>query len=288
MSDNEFRSLDALLAGRCRPYFVRSAFSELRGGGKVYARAAPMGMEPRWWLGVSLPTAAAIEVLGAFRRKAAVKSPLRVTTELHGAGVPLIEDAVLADLLSGLLEGPDPGRFLTMVTVARDGGMATLPPLRKSAAGATRAPPEGAPMLAVGRKFQALPVATASGSLAGASAAALVSSGTSSIAAQVSPNAQILIANDAIVHGPILDGDGGDETEDVPTSHLPMTTDPRAAYWPDALDSSIAFYAPGFETVSPAPSDDPATSAFSFVYAKSGPVVGGAPALQTGLTATVR
>jgi hypothetical protein len=285
ISNEEMRALSAILSGRCRPYYVRSATSELRGSGSVYARAAPLGIAPRWGLNVSLPSARAIEVLHAFNRQAADPSPLRVTTELHGVGAPVAQDVLLAEMLGGLLEGMDPDRYLTIVAVGRDGRLATVPPLRASAAGAKRGPPGAGQMLAVGSGLQALPGAMTSGATLKVSAAALASGGASSVAVQINPNTQVLVAHDAIWHGPVLDGD---ESEDLPTMHYPTATNPAAPFWPDALDASVGFYAPGFEIVVPAPTDNPAQSPFSFVYSRSGPVVGGSGGAQMGLTATVR
>jgi hypothetical protein len=142
----------------------------------------------------------------------------------------------------------------------------------------SREAPTSVPLLAVGKSFVALPFAMTPSHAQHPSAAALIASNATSEGTVVNAHAHVWLGNDLVALDP----------ETVPTEHYPLAQPPTAPYWLDALDSSIAWYAPAFALVTPAARDDPAGAAFSFVFAKTGAALGPGGTLQAGLNATVR
>jgi hypothetical protein len=270
--------LETKLGARCTPFFVRSGSSTLRDDTTVHVSSSVLGTEAQWWLGGSLPPREALDVLYAFDR---TPSALRVVTEL--AGGPPIEGVSLDVLLGGILDRFDRDQYLSMIVVNADGTGTPVPPLhrRVPGSGGMRGSPAAMPLVKQGARLVSLPFAMTANQALRPSAAALIASGATSGGAAINGHAHIWIGNDAVVAQPEADMDPS------PTEHYPLVSDAKAEYWPDALDSTVAWYPPAFTLVTPSAADNPASAAFSFVVSKTGAAMGSGGTVQ-GLTGTIQ
>ena len=264
------------LNGSAPTPFGRSVVLELLDGASVVSSTIVSGPTSRLGFSMSLNAEQARDVLGAIDRK---PSRLQLRATIEANGLRTVCETRLDELLGGCLDGLDRDAHIKLVSLAAtdgDGG-ATVAPTPKRRVAPPRARTEES-------QRQARFAAIAGGRLTAVSTLLMPVEGVTAAHLQ---NAGALHRAGLETVGIALD-DAVVIPEAEAAESLPVVRDPAASAFLDRLDPTIAWVAPSFEVVQPAPTDTAATSPFTFSFRRAGATAAGQPAIDAVTTLTLR
>jgi hypothetical protein len=176
--------------------------------------------------------------------------------------------APLEDVIGGAARS-DPDRFVHLVAPSGNGKAFTAVP-RLVRSTVHRGPVPEPPLARRGSQMTSLSLALTPDTSAAPRAHAFIAGDAARISAVETGRVQSWLASDVVLAS----------TASEQKLSLPIVEDASKPVFHDRTTASKLWYVPSFVLERPAPSDDPATSAFAFTFAQSGTTASGAPGLN--------